>query len=92
MLAGPPLMKAKVINVIIREDESGLLFASSPDLKGFRVTGRSFQELESEIPAVIKMLLRAQGISVSVIEAEVSSDNKKERPWVALPIAESAHV
>jgi hypothetical protein len=84
-------MKAKVINVIIREDESGLLFASSPDLKGFRVTGRSFQELESEIPAVIKMLLSAQGISVSVIEAEASSDNKRQRPWVALPIAEPAH-
>jgi predicted RNase H-like HicB family nuclease len=84
-------MKAKVINVVIREDESGLLFASSPDLAGFRVAGRSLQELEKEIPAVIQMMMKAQGVSVSVIEAEANIRNNQERPWIALPVTELAH-
>ena len=82
-------MKAKVINVIIREDESGMFFASSSDLRGLHLACETLDELREEIPLIIKLLLEAEGLKVSVIEAEAKDLEKLGvRPWIAVPAAQ----
>ena len=46
-----------VVNVDIEEGDEGLLYATSPDLKGLFVAASSIDELEAEVPRVIKIML-----------------------------------
>jgi predicted RNase H-like HicB family nuclease len=73
----------KIIRISIRQGESGLLFAESPDLKGLLVAGHSRAELDEEIPECIKAMLAALDMDVEVLPVE-SKD--ADRPWAAVPV------
>jgi hypothetical protein len=49
-----------VIKVNIEQGREGLLYATSPDLKGLFVAAATVDELDDEIPRVIKVLLQEQ--------------------------------
>jgi hypothetical protein len=55
-----------------RHSETGLMAAFSKDLKGLLATGRSFEELHEELPALIVDLVRRRfGVEVRVEWDEV---------------------
>jgi hypothetical protein len=49
-----------VINVDVEEGAEGLLYATSPDLKGLFVAAATVDDLDLEIPRIIKILLEEQ--------------------------------
>ena len=53
-------MRISGYQINIEKGESGLLFATSPDLKGLLVAANSRKELLDEIPEVIKLLENAK--------------------------------
>lgn len=55
----------KIINInTLEHRDTGLLIATSPDLKGLYVHGRTREELNRRIPQVIRDLLEASGLKV----------------------------
>jgi hypothetical protein len=77
-------MKAKIVHIQVEADKSGLLFATSADLKGLLVAERTREELEAAIPAAITALYAACGTAVVVTMLEDGDD--EYAPWVAVPV------
>jgi len=75
-------LKAKTFRVHI-EDRNGLFVATSPDLKGMLVVGRSVEAVTTAIPKEVEDLFAACGSKVIV--SEVENDNNEFTPWVAVP-------
>jgi hypothetical protein len=79
-------MKAQLIRIKIERGKSGLLFATSPDLKGLYVGKRTVEELEQAIPEIIAELYAACDVHVVVTKVEDSTHGDAS-PWVAIPIS-----
>lgn len=76
-------MKARIVRVKTEEGETGLFYATSPDLRGLLVAEPTIDALENAIPKAIAELYEAVGMSVVVSKVE---DNDKDlHPWVAFP-------
>jgi hypothetical protein len=77
-------LTAKIVRVEYKKGQSGLIFATSPDLKGLLVSERTIGELDKSIPDAITDLYAACGEKVFVTRVD-----EKERdgltPWVAFP-------
>jgi hypothetical protein len=78
-------MKAKIIRVIFEADESGLFFATSPDLPGLLVAKPSLQAAREHVPTAIEHLYLACDVRVLVTEAE--DRHADEGSWIAMPVA-----
>jgi len=76
-------MKAKIVRVEFKKGKSGLIFASSPDLKGLLVSERTMEALDNTISAAITDLYAACGLKVLVTKAETEEGGAT--PWVAFP-------
>jgi hypothetical protein len=77
------MMKAKIVRVKIEADESGLLFATSLDLKGLLVAERDREDLNQSIASAIVALYAASGVEMIATMAE--DGNGHDCPWVAVP-------
>jgi hypothetical protein len=78
------LERATIIRVKIEEDEDvGLFFATSPDLRGLLVAKPDIEALFNAIPQEIANLYAAKGVEVVVTIAK--DDNPDFYPWVAIP-------
>jgi hypothetical protein len=76
---------AKVIRVNIEFDQTGLFYATSPDLKGLLVAKSTIKDLETAIPQAITNLYLATGESVVVIPANDMDGERPIKTWVGLP-------
>ena len=75
----------EIVRVWIEDDtESGLLVAKSDDLPGLLVAGRNMEELEQEVPEVIRAMFHARGLEVTVRRARRTE--KDYMPWAAIPV------
>ncbi len=61
MLTATDHEKASLRINLIQHDSTGLLAATCEELPGLLVTGKTQEEIVSKLPAVVKMLLAAQG-------------------------------
>jgi hypothetical protein len=77
-------LKAKVVNVKVREGKEGLFYATSPQLKGLLVAEPTLDALEAAIPKAISDLYLACGMRVLVTKVE-DGDETGMTPWVAFP-------
>jgi hypothetical protein len=80
--------RVRLIPVEVKAGEGRLLFASSPSLPSLLVTAPSEDELAREVPACIRMLLKAQhGIDVDVfaVEPDEHLTPMPYVPWAAVP-------
>lgn len=77
-------LTAKIIHVEYKQGKSGLIFATSPDLKGLLVSERTMAALEASIPAAIVDLYAACGVQVVVTKVE-EEEHGGLTPWVAFP-------
>jgi hypothetical protein len=75
--------KVRIINIMVRQGPSGMLFATSDDLKGLMVGARTREDLMIEIPACIKLLMAEQGLAVDVYPVDGSDADVP--PWAAIP-------
>jgi len=55
-----------LVRVRYDKGQTGLIYASSPDLKGLLVARRSFEELEIAVPRAITEMYAACGVDVVV--------------------------
>jgi hypothetical protein len=76
---------ARIVRVKLEKGDAGLLFATSPDLKGFLVAERTEDALARAIPVAIAELYEACGMQVIVTRADDIPDNPRLQPWVAMP-------
>jgi predicted RNase H-like HicB family nuclease len=76
-----------VINVEIEQGTEGLFYATSPDLKGLFVAAATVDELNVELPKVIKILIEKQtGDRWGVWPASKASEPEHIRHmWAAIP-------
>lgn len=81
---GDGAMKARVVRIRVEEGETGLFFATSPDLRGLLVAKPTVDELDEAIPAAIAALYEALGVNVVVTMLDRADD--EFRPWVAVPV------
>lgn len=59
-------MKEKIIKIrVLCHQTTGLLMATSEDIAGLVVHGRSNEELEKKIPLAVRDLLQASGFTVA---------------------------
>jgi hypothetical protein len=77
-------LTAKIIHVQYKKGKSGLIFATSPDLKGLLVSERTLEAFEKSIPAAITDLYAACGEKVVVSRVEEEGQDGPT-PWVAFP-------
>ena len=75
------LSKAKLISVSIETGETGMLFATSREMKALFVIARDDQELKLAIPSAIIDIFQSQGIDVSVYEVV---DETMQGFWVII--------
>ena len=59
-------MQAHIVRVKYETGQTGLIYASSPDLKGLLVAEHTFEELERVVPRAITELYAACGVNVVV--------------------------
>jgi hypothetical protein len=85
-----PERTVEIIRVRVQEGESGLLYATSPDLLGFLAAASDREALFKEIPAVIKAMFKIRGVDVEVlpVRRRPSDAVAEPWPWAAIP----AHV
>jgi hypothetical protein len=78
------IMGAKIVHIRVREGETGLLFATSPDLEGLLVAEPTRDALLRVIPNAITQMYAACGVSVVVtfVDNNGQSDGQS---WVAFP-------
>lgn len=82
---------AKRVRVRIEEGREGLFYATSPDLRGLLVAGKTLDELNDRVPEAISMLFEAQGYKVVVSPLENGEEENRDlHPWVAFPAAIAA--
>lgn len=75
-------MNAKIVRIVCEQGRTGLLFATSPDLKGLLVAERTQDDLDRAIPKAIMDMYEACGINVVV--SRVDDDSNEPRSWVAI--------
>jgi hypothetical protein len=75
---------AKLVRVKTEVTPSGLMVATSPDLKGLLVAKNSAEELARAIPQYIADLYAVCGVRVMVTQME--DGDESYRPWVAVPV------
>jgi hypothetical protein len=75
---------AKRVRIRTEITASGLLVATSPDLKGLLVAKNSREELRKAIPQYIADLYAACGVRVLVTPLEDGAED--DQPWVAVPV------
>ena len=63
-------MRAKIIEIDVEQNPSGLMHATSRSMRELLVSGHSMDELFSDIPIVISEIYSAHGHAVDVFEAE----------------------
>lgn len=67
----------------IRHRDTGLIVATSPEMKGLIVHARSEKELNVRIPQAIRAILEAEGVRVvDVKPAEVEKETKTPAGFV----------
>ena len=76
-------MKAQKVRVRVEEGETGLFYATSPDLRGLLVAEPTLDALDEGIPVAIAQLYEAVGITVVV--SKLDDDRDDFHPWVAFP-------
>jgi hypothetical protein len=76
-------MKAKTVRVKIEEGNSGLFFATSPDLKGLLAAEPTIDTLHTAIAKSISDLYEACGVKVVV--SMLDDKGGDFEPWVAFP-------
>jgi len=62
---------------LVQHDKTGLLAATCQNLPGLLVTGKTEEEIITKLPAIVKMLLAAQGEEVAYVEV-VRDENSPE--------------
>jgi hypothetical protein len=63
-------MEERIIRITLRKhDTSPLLAATSDDLQGLIVFGRTWQEIEKKLPNAVRALLEAMGFKVVSVTA-----------------------
>lgn len=77
-------MRAQVVRVQREEGQTGLFYATSPDLRGLLVAEPTLEELERAIPQAIVDLYKATGVDVVVTRVDEGPDRMKA--WVAVPV------
>ncbi|HZP08387.1 hypothetical protein [Methyloceanibacter sp.] len=75
---------ARLIHITLRQGNEGLLYATSPELKGLLVAGATRSEVEKEIPDAIAEMYAACGEKVLVTRLD-ADDTGDLSPWVAIP-------
>lgn len=75
-------MKPKIVRVKVEQDDVGLFFATSPDLKGLLVAEPTREALDTAIPAAVKALYAACGLHVVVSKAN-EDDQGDYPPWIS---------
>jgi hypothetical protein len=76
----------EIIRVRIEEGESGLLYATSPDLSGFLAAAPDRDTLFKEIPQVIKAMFKVRGMDVEALPVrQRHSESTRELGWAAIP-------
>jgi len=78
-------MKAKIVRVEVEKGKAGLLYATSPDLKGLLVAEPTLDALDISIPTAITDLYAACGVHVVVTKVEEDDHKEGITPWVAFP-------
>lgn len=76
-------MKAKIVNVKVEHDATGIFIATSPELKGLLVAKHSMEDVRKAIPVAITQMYALCGEDVLVTPAEDGTDF--DQPWVAIP-------
>ena len=74
---------------VMRHRTTGLLIASSHDMSGLLVSGRTEDELKERIPLVVRSLLEAQGCNVLSVSAD---DDELPRDFVTASLVASARL
>ena len=77
-------MKAKIVRIKIEQGDAGLLFATSPEIKGLLVAEETAEALAREIPKAIRDMYAVCGVEVVVSPVEDDEDGDLQ-PWVAVP-------
>lgn len=80
-------MRARIIRLEVETAESGMLYATSPDLRGLFIGRRTMDELMIAVPQAIEAILEAQGLHFKAYEAE-GGDLPSPLPWVVVPVDE----
>jgi hypothetical protein len=87
--------KARLIRIDIRPGEEGLLVATSQALPGLLAIATSEDELEKDLPVLIRSMYLARfGEDVSVLLLEEDAASARTRSlaqWAAVPHAGEAH-
>jgi hypothetical protein len=78
-------MTARIIRITVDEGATGLLYATSPDVEGLLVAGRTAEALDAAIPAAISDLYAACGENVVAIPAQLNDDDQTARSYVEFP-------
>ena len=76
--------KARIVHITCEEGKAGLLYASSPDLRGLLVAEQTVDALRQAIPRAIRDLYAAMGVEVVVSPVDEPDEG---RTWVAIPAA-----
>lgn len=80
-----PRDMARLIHINLNQGREGLLYATSPELKGLLVAAADLAELEDEIPVAITEMYEAQGIKMIVARVQAFEATDDYQPWVAIP-------
>lgn len=74
--------KARIVRIRCEKGKAGLLYATSPDLRGLLVAEATTEALKQAIPKAIRDMYAASGVEVVVSPVEEPEDG---HTWVALP-------
>ncbi|MCB2117914.1 MAG: hypothetical protein R3D85_16420 [Paracoccaceae bacterium] len=76
------MTKARIVRLAIETMPTGMLFATSPDMKELQVSGRTAKGLCEVTKNAIAAIYEARGEAVEVIEAQ--ADEAISPAWVVL--------
>lgn len=78
----PREMSAKLIRIVVQQGHAGLLYATSPDLDGLLIAKPTVEDLNREIPRVIKEFFELANDNVVALQVE---NQGSPAPWVVIP-------
>lgn len=83
----------KIVRIQYVTGNAGLIYATSPDLRGLVVARASVEELAKAVPEAICKLYEACGVQVIVarLEPDRMCEDEQQESWVAFP-AELARI
>ena len=79
-----PVPYADIIRVNIEHSGDGLYVATSHDLPGFFIAHPDLNEVQEDIPNVIRVLIRRR-TKQDVLVARVSPRESEPNSWVSIP-------